>query len=436
MARTECTVAHTLHPSSIACGLIGLLMVLLAGQAAQGETLHVPDDYDTIQAAIDAAEDGDTILVAPGTYNEAIDFVGKAVHLLSEDGPEQTTIDAHGLDTSVVTATSGEESDTILEGFTITGGTAAGQYPTGGGMIVLASSPGITNCVFEGNEASSGGALSVSGTAENASNVTVTDTTFVDNTAVEFGGAVFVGSDSSLVLDSCTFTANSASQGGAVNVNSNSATAEIVNCHFENNAAVDMNGSDLTPGGGAVLNFGNTDPNLPPTTISNSQFVGNHSAHWGGAILDGSPEIFGETTTVENSEFIENSAEAFGGAVTAYEGQLHFISCAFENNSAGKDGGASYAVEDGSPTFEDSIFCGNSPDQIVGDWTDFSGNLFGPHCPIGDLNGDGLVGGADLGELLSQWGPCDNPDDCPADFNNDGVINGADLGVLLSNWTD
>lgn len=54
----------------------------------------------------------------------------------------------------------------------------------------------------------------------------------------------------------------------------------------------------------------------------------------------------------------------------------------------------------------------------------------------GDLNGDGIVNGADLGALLSDWGPCDDPGECPADLNGDGSVDGADLGVLLSNWTD
>jgi hypothetical protein len=52
----------------------------------------------------------------------------------------------------------------------------------------------------------------------------------------------------------------------------------------------------------------------------------------------------------------------------------------------------------------------------------------------GDLNGDGVVDGADLLILLSEWGKCDDPDDCPADLNNDGVVDGADLLILLSNW--
>jgi hypothetical protein len=50
-----------------------------------------------------------------------------------------------------------------------------------------------------------------------------------------------------------------------------------------------------------------------------------------------------------------------------------------------------------------------------------------------DLNGDGIVDGADLLILLSQWGVCP-PKDCPADLNGDGVVDGADLLILLSNW--
>jgi len=52
-------------------------------------------------------------------------------------------------------------------------------------------------------------------------------------------------------------------------------------------------------------------------------------------------------------------------------------------------------------------------------------------APAADLNGDGVVDGADLGILLSSWGPCDG---CAADLNGDGVVDGADLGILLSAW--
>lgn len=52
--------------------------------------------------------------------------------------------------------------------------------------------------------------------------------------------------------------------------------------------------------------------------------------------------------------------------------------------------------------------------------------------PLGDLNGDGIVNGADLGLLLGSWGVCGG---CPADLNGDGIVNGADLGLMLGAWT-
>ncbi len=112
---------------------------------------------DSIQDAINAAMDGDEIVVAPGTYFETIDFLGKPITLRSSDGPEVTTIDATGLEeVSVVTCESGEGSNTVLEGFTITGGTgtcfetAPGRFLVlGGGMFnTNSSSPTVTNCTF------------------------------------------------------------------------------------------------------------------------------------------------------------------------------------------------------------------------------------------------------------------------------------------------
>jgi len=57
-----------------------------------------------------------------------------------------------------------------------------------------------------------------------------------------------------------------------------------------------------------------------------------------------------------------------------------------------------------------------------------------PSIP-GDLNGDGVVDGADLGILLSAWGACDDCEECPADLTGDCTVDGSDLGVLLENWS-
>ena len=105
---------------------IALLLISLVSYGSwrvEAAILRVPGDYPTIQQAIDAAIDGDEIVVDAGTYNESIDLQGKAVHLRSVDGPRATSIDAAGLDTSVVRCM-GSEAGTIIEGFTIIGGDA------------------------------------------------------------------------------------------------------------------------------------------------------------------------------------------------------------------------------------------------------------------------------------------------------------------------
>ena len=52
-----------------------------------------------------------------------------------------------------------------------------------------------------------------------------------------------------------------------------------------------------------------------------------------------------------------------------------------------------------------------------------------------DLNGDGVVDGADVGLFLAMWGPCPDPSDCPADLDQNGIVDGADFGLLLSDWS-
>ena len=95
-------------------------------------TIHVPSDQSTIQAAIDSSVDGDTILVADGTYKENIDFKGKAITIKSANGAATTIIDGSKID-YVVKFVTNESSSSVLDGFTVTNG-----YP--GGINIAGSS--------------------------------------------------------------------------------------------------------------------------------------------------------------------------------------------------------------------------------------------------------------------------------------------------------
>ena len=113
--------------------LFALLLTWLVPGSLQAAVIRVPQDFSTIQGAIDAAVNGDTVRVAPGTYIENIDFLGKAITVASETGPDVTIIDgSSSVAGSVVSFTSGEGPTSVLNGFTVQNGDAS----EGGGVTI------------------------------------------------------------------------------------------------------------------------------------------------------------------------------------------------------------------------------------------------------------------------------------------------------------
>ena len=123
---------------------IGLFLCLVG--SADAAIIYVPDDYPTIQGAIDAAVNGDAIIVRAGTYVENIDFVGKAINLKSQSGPDDTIIDGNQAG-SVVTFQNGEVLDSVLDGFTVKNGASS----SGGGIHCYFSSPTVMNNTISEN---------------------------------------------------------------------------------------------------------------------------------------------------------------------------------------------------------------------------------------------------------------------------------------------
>lgn len=106
----------------------------------------VPDDFPTIQKAINAAQDYWTIRVAPGTYYENLNYLGKIITIRSIAGPHQTVIDGRQQN-SVVLIKDCQSRATILDGFTITNG----KKSRGGGVLCLSSSAIIRNNIITKN---------------------------------------------------------------------------------------------------------------------------------------------------------------------------------------------------------------------------------------------------------------------------------------------
>jgi len=117
-------------------------------------TLEVPGAFSSIQVAIEYAIDGDSIVVAAGTYYENLNYLGKDIVIVSESGPELTIIDGSLEEDAVVLIVSGESRDAVLDGFTIQNGSGFLKYGAvsterfGGGLCVrFVSSPTLRNLI-------------------------------------------------------------------------------------------------------------------------------------------------------------------------------------------------------------------------------------------------------------------------------------------------
>ncbi len=169
-------------------------------------------DFTLIQDAIDAAPSGSTIRVAAGVYDEQINFAGKDLIVRSDGGARETVIDGQQAG-SVVTFASGEGSGALLQGFTIRNGT--GSYMTqsgnlGGGIIVAnGATPRLDANVISDNSAYSGAGIFCT-----ASSPQITNTIFVNNSAIGLGGGIYFGAASQTVFVNNTVFENSAGERG------------------------------------------------------------------------------------------------------------------------------------------------------------------------------------------------------------------------------
>jgi len=156
----------------------------------------VPEDYLSIQLAIDNAFDGSRIQVSEGTYFENINFQGKNITVESAHGKESTIIDG-GYTSSVVTFDSGENENAVLDGFTIQNGKA--NY--GGGILCENnSSPNLKNLIIINNFANEQYSSQGGGICCWNSSPTLANTSIIGNTANYGGGGIFCNSNSNLSL--------------------------------------------------------------------------------------------------------------------------------------------------------------------------------------------------------------------------------------------
>jgi hypothetical protein len=317
--------AKSMLTKSLWCLLF--LLPIAVCPAVTGKIIYVDDDgpadFNTIQAAIDDANDGDTVVVSPGTYtgegNRDIDFKGKAITVKSEDGPQTCIIDCQGMKEEQHRGFyfhSSEDSNSVIQGFTIINGFTEAY---GGGIKCDDSGPTITNCILTNNESSAyGGAICCYG-----SGPTISNCAFIENTTRWEGGGIWGPAN---IID-CTFTGNTAITGGAI-----FGATYIINCTIISNSAnyggVVSESENIsnciisTNSGGGIHNTGN---------IINCKITGNS----GGTIRYSGGNI-------RNCTISGNFVDEMGGVICGYS-NITISNCIIWDNEATKGSEICYA---------------------------------------------------------------------------------------------
>ena len=323
------------------------LVLLFVGTSARAQaTLTVPGSHATIQAAINAASTGDTILVAAGLYAERIDYLGKGLSIVGA-GVGQSILDGQ-MQGSVVTIGNSEPLGTRIEGFTIRNGLgslfqldpASNPLSLGGGIAVVGYSPipqplpnlevkncRIENCALQGSVLyGGGGGIGV----HRAMKVSVEDTEIRNNlgegihgnlvvdlrvsrSVVEsnVGSGVRVWSSSRLTMTQCRLAGNSSGDGAGLYLSDGFPYSHTVTgCEIVDNVVTTGTGSPSGGGGGIYLS-GTT------TRVENCLIARNSGPFLGGGIYQTgvSPGGPNEFDLVGNT-IVDNGAVLGGGICT------------------------------------------------------------------------------------------------------------------------
>lgn len=362
-------LSPSLQRSLLGIGLlVGIAVSCVAPTASLARTWTVAldgsGDFTHPQPAIQASSNGDSVVVYPGHYVGRVFFAGKRIVLRSTAGPATTTIDANGIG-SVVTISFGQTAETVVDGFTLTGGTgtpfsiapggepefesdeetdadaaaarmrsgessdadghANGDAQAGGGgetrggaMFLYEASPTVRNLIVRGNQANIGGGVWVWGGAPS-----IEDCVVRENFAGSGGGIAHEGGGGA-TWRRARVEANQAATGGGARIYL--AQGRFFECHFE--------GNDAGEGGALYI----VDANVAPL-VSNCVLVRNRagegsavSAQFGSLRLENSTLAYngprwGDVATVlarnagsysiERTVFFRNIAAATIGCVNA-----------------------------------------------------------------------------------------------------------------------
>ena len=377
-----------------------VLVLCLAATAAAQQTIYVNrttgnnawdglcQEWDggtcgpksTIQAGIDAANPGDTVLAADGSYagpgNRDLDFGGKAITLRSSSGNPYACVIDCGAAGRGFYFHNNETDSSVVDGFTITNGylyEAAG----GAGICCLSNtSPRIINCRITDNVADNadcGGIYCQQGSP------TLINCTIRGNSTTNYGAGVFC-SGATMTLVDCTIAENTARIVGGGFFCAYGGNATLINCDIRLNLA-------KWQGGGIYCHGSDTVLTVIDCTIENNDArgVAGHTPEGGGVYCDGCAASFTRCTIAGNDA-------VSGSGVRAIEGSLILDDCVIENNTGEGSGGGLCSIS-ADITMTRCIIRGNHTDGGSGGAYLSQGENQLDSCIIIDNTTDGQAGG-------------------------------------------
>jgi predicted outer membrane repeat protein len=356
--------------------LLSILMVLFIFCAPLlAEILNVPNTYPTIQAGINAASTGDTVLVEPGTYPENINYNGNNIMVVSSylTDPDTAIISQTIIDGSfqgnVVKFENGEDSTAVLQGFTIRNGFL---FPGGGGGIMCNSNsrPTLKNLKIINNRAGVGAGLFCFGATKSH----LIDVVFKNNSAITSGGGIYCENNAEISLERVTISENVSNQDGGGIYLKNNARANLIDVTIEGNTSVSFGGG-LYCATNSTLNLENVMIMLNEceqdgggiylsdsceVTLLQDTLISNMAGSGGGIYCEKNSNL-----TVSSCLIDDNVADFIGGGVYLQESNSIFNGCSLQGNSA-MDGGGIYYEMNATVNFSNGIISGNDAENWGG----------------------------------------------------------------------
>ena len=347
--------------------------------------LLVPDDYSTIQAAIDASSNNDVIEVSPGMYPEMLVVAGRQITIRGNSEDDKPIINGKGMSGPMLDLTS--NANCTIENLVIQD--AAGAYQ-GAGINVKDSTIHASNCHIKNNYASYGGGFYISVEIESIAPSTITNCRFINNGATHWNNTISHSSTTAKHLIADTLFVNESSYHGGVLFNQ----TNVERCIF-------------TGCSGIMYRAG----------------------------------LFGSNVWVDDCIFYANGG---GNLLGVYFGgpapqDVRFSNCVLADVS-----GTVLNYPSGSDVrVENSSFCGTTSSYWTGSVTDDGGNTMcqGPYCmddqwnrglpcDCPDIESNYSVDILDLLAIIDRWGSYS----ASADLTADSVVNIEDILVIIDNW--